>query len=169
MAVHILDQRFLSNKWRYLLQCGLATVSAVLVLLVMDTVANKVVMASLGASCFIAFCVPNKKASSTRLMLGGYIVGIAVGTLFYWLATIPWPDSMTILHEHSYVIFGGLAIGIAMFGMVITNTEHPPAASLALGLVLCEWQVLTVVVTLVEIVLLCVIKRLLKPILIDLL
>ena len=163
MAAPIFDQRFSGNKLRYFLQCLLATVSAVLVLLVLDTMANKVVMASLGASCFIAFCVPHKKASSPRFMVGGYIVGIAAGTLCYWL------DSMSFLHNHSDVVFGGLAIGIAMFVMVVTNTEHPPAASLALGLVLGEWQVLTLVVTLVEIVMLCVIKRLLKPILIDLL
>jgi len=67
------------------------------------------------------------------------------------------------------VIFGGLAIGLAMFGMVITNTEHPPAASLALGLVLGEWHLLTVMVALVEIVMLCILKKLLKPILINLL
>ncbi len=169
MAAPIFDQRFSGNKLRYFLQCLLATVSAVLVLLVLDTMANKVVMASLGASCFIAFCVPHKKASSSRFMVGGYIVGIAAGTLCYFLAETPWPDSLGVLHSHSDEIFGGLAIGLAMFAMVVTNTEHPPAASLALGLVLGEWQVLTLVVTLVEIVMLCVIKRLFKPILIDLL
>ena len=168
MATRIFDIRFSVNKWRYLMQCVLATVSAVLVLLVLDSMANKVVMASLGASCFIAFCVPHKRASSPRLMVGGYIVGIAVGTLFYFAKT-PWLNSMGFVHNNSDVIFGGLAIGLAMFVMVVTNTEHPPAASLALGLVLCEWQVLTVAVTLVEIVILCVIKRLFKPILIDLL
>ncbi len=45
MAAHIFDQRFSENKLRYFLQCLLATVSAVLVLLVLDTMANKVVMA----------------------------------------------------------------------------------------------------------------------------
>ena len=169
MAAYIFDQRFSGNKRRYLLQCILATVSAMVVLMVLNTMANKVVIASLGASCFIAFCVPHKRASSPRFLVGGYIVGIAAGTLCYWLAKTPWPNSLSILQSHSDVIFGGLAIGLAMFGMVITNTEHPPAASLALGLVLGEWQVLTVAVALVEIVLLCILKKLLKPILINLL
>lgn len=169
MAAPIFDKLFSGNKGRYFFQCILATVSAVLVLMVLNIMANKVVMASLGASCFIAFCVPNKKASGPRFLVGGYIVGIAAGTICYWIAKTPWPDSMSIMQSHSDVIFGGLAIGLAMFGMVVTNTEHPPAASLALGLVLGEWQLLTVAVALVEIVMLCVIKRLLKPILIDLL
>ena len=34
------------------------------------------------------------------------------------------------------IIFGSLATSMAMFVMVVTRTEHPPAAALALGLVL---------------------------------
>ncbi len=169
MAVSIFDQRFSRNKLRYLLQCVLATVSAMLVLTLLNTMANKVVIASLGASCFIAFCVPHKRASSPRFMIGGYLVGIAAGTLCFWAAKIAWADSLIVLQSHSDVIFGGLAIGLAMFGMVVTNTEHPPAASLALGLVLGEWQPLTVAVAMAEIVMLCILKKILKPLLINLL
>lgn len=165
----LFDRRISQNKLRYLLQCLLATVSAMLVLTVLSSVANKVVIASLGASCFIAFCVPHKKASSPRLMIGGYIVGIGVGTFCFWLAQLGWLNSFSVLQNHSDVIFGGLAIGLAMFLMVVTNTEHPPAASLALGFVLGEWQVLALVVAMVEIVMLCILKKLLKPLLIDLL
>jgi len=163
------DRRFSKNKLRYLLQCLLATVSAMVVLMVLNTMANKVVIASLGASCFIVFCVPHHRASSSRFLIGGYTVGIAAGTLCYWLAGVPWPDSVSFLQSHSDVIFGGLAIGLAMFLMVVTNTEHPPAASLALGLVLGEWHLLTVAVAMVEIVILCILKKLLKPLLINLL
>ena len=163
------DRQFSKNKLRYLLQCVLATISAILVLTVLNTIDNKVVIASLGASCFIAFCMPHHRASRPRFLIGGYIVGIAAGTLCYWLAKVPWPDSLGLLQSHSDVIFGGLAIGLAMFGMVVTNTEHPPAASLALGLVLGEWQLLTVGIAMVEIVMLCILKKLLKPVLINLL
>ena len=163
------DRRFSQNKLRYLLQCMLATISAMLVLTVLNTMANKVVIASLGASCFIAFCMPHHRASRPRLLIGGYIVGITAGTLCYWLSAVPWPGSLSFLLTYSDVIFGGLAIGLAMFLMVVTNTEHPPAASLALGLVLGEWNLLTVAVALVEIVMLCILKKLLKPVLINLL
>ena len=167
--MRIFDRRFSQNKLRYLLQCLLATVSAMLVLTVLSSMANKVVMASLGASCFIAFCVPHKRASSPRFMIGGYLVGIGAGALCYWLAKVPWPESVRLLQSQSDVIFGGLAIGLAMFIMVITNTEHPPAASLALGFVLGEWQPLTLAIAMIEIVMLCILKKLLKPLLIDLL
>ena len=169
MAMYLFDKRFSQNKLRYLLQCLLATISAMLVLTVLNTIANKVIIASLGASCFIAFGLPHHRASRPRFMIGGYLVGIAAGTLCCWLATTVFSEPQSTLPIYSSVIFGGVAIGLAMFLMVVTNTEHPPAASLALGLVLGEWQLLTLGIAMVEIVLLCILKRLLKPLLINLL
>ena len=163
------DKGFSKNKLRYFLQCLLATISAMLVLTVLDSITNEVVIASLGASCFIAFCVPHHRASSPRFMIGGYVVGIGVGTLCYWLSHMGWVGEVNFLQSHSDVIFGGLAIGLAMFIMVVTNTEHAPAASLALGFVLSEWGWMTIGLVMVEIVLLWVIKGLLKPLLINLL
>ncbi len=69
----------------------------------------------------------------------------------------------------SMVVFGALATGLAMFLMVVTKTEHPPAAALALGLVLNEWTLLTLVVVIVGVVALSICKQLVLPILMDLL
>jgi CBS-domain-containing membrane protein len=66
------------------------------------------------------------------------------------------------------IIFGALAISLAMFTMVVTRTEHPPAAALALGLVLNEWDPVTLVVVLVGVIGLSVIKRIVLPMLMDL-
>ena len=41
--------------------------------------------------------------------------------------------------EESVVLFGGLAVGVSIFVMVITDTEHPPAAAVALGFVISPW------------------------------
>jgi len=66
------------------------------------------------------------------------------------------------------VIFGAIAISLAMFTMVVTRTEHPPAAALALGLVLNEWSVLTLFVVLAGVIGLSIIKQLILPALLDL-
>jgi CBS-domain-containing membrane protein len=66
------------------------------------------------------------------------------------------------------IVFGALAISVAMFMMVVTRTEHPPAAALALGLVLNEWDLLTLAVVMAGIVALSIIKRLVLPMLLDL-
>jgi len=67
------------------------------------------------------------------------------------------------------IIFGSLATSVAMFVMVVTRTEHPPAAALALGLVLNEWNLLTLAVVLGGIIGLSLLKRMVLPILMDLL
>jgi len=66
------------------------------------------------------------------------------------------------------VICGASAISLAMFTMVVTRTEHPPAAALALGLVLNEWSFLTLVVILLGVIGLSVVKQLVLPALLDL-
>jgi len=162
------DGNFRSNKARYVLQCLLATVAVMVMLAVMSSIANPAVMAALGASAFIAFTMPETKSSQPRIMIGGYVAGIAVGSACCGLVLLlvgPAATQPTWLP----VVAGGVAVGLAIFAMVVTNTEHPPAASLTLGLVLGEWATLTVVVVLVGIVVLCAIKRLLRPVLRNLL
>lgn len=156
------------NVSRYLLQCALAGVFVLVLLLILDAVTQTVLIAALGASTFIAFAVPRSLHSDPRHMVGGYLVGIFSGCLMEMLnAAFSIPNLVT---AHAIMIlFGALAIGLAMFTMVMTKTEHPPAAALALGLVLNEWHLLTLLVVIGGVVALSLFKRLILPILMDLL
>lgn len=155
-----------NNLKRAVLQCGLAGAVVLVLLLVLDAVTQTVLIAALGASAFIAFAVPRSLHSSPRHLVGGYIVGILTGSLMDWLNTL---IALSGPAEHAVmVIFGALAISVAMLAMVITRTEHPPAAALALGIVLNEWNLLTLGVVLAGIVVLSIIKRLVLPMLLDL-
>jgi len=167
-SMQIFDSKFTQNKLWYLLQCLLATVSVLLVLLALDTISNTAITAALGASCFIVFTMPHAQVSRPRVLIGGYVVGLGAGTLCYFLSQLNWPASLFAM-EQSHLVFGALAVGLAIFVMVVTNTEHPPAASLALGLVLGKWAPVAIVVILVGIVALVLLKCLIKPILKDLL
>ena len=110
MALDI-DRHFRrDNINRYILQCGLAGLVVLVLLLVLDTVTQTVLIAALGA----------------------------------------------------------VAISLAMFTMVVTRTEHPPAAALALGLVLNEWTLLTLLVALLGVIGLSIVKQLVLPALLDL-
>ncbi len=53
--------------------------------------------------------------------------------------------------------------------MVVTKTEHPSAAALALGYVLNEWDFSTILVILAGIVAISIVKEVCKPFLINLL
>ncbi|MGI9199857.1 MAG: HPP family protein [Woeseiaceae bacterium] len=151
---------------RYALQCSMAGAVVLLLLLVLDIVTQTVLIASLGASAFIAFAIPRSLLSGHRHMIGGYIVGMLTGVIMASLNN--WIDPPGGWDHAVMVLFGALAISTAMFLMVVTRTEHPPAASLALGLVLNEWTLVTLIVVLTGVVLLSIVKRLVLPILLDL-
>lgn len=164
--MRLFDPKFRRQWHRYLGQCGLATVASVVLLLVFEGIAGDIVIASLGASIFIAFTMPHRRVSSPRFMIGGYVVGAAAGTAAYWLSQVGWSDPVVVRAD---VVFGALAIGLAIVLMVVTNTEHPPAASVALGLAGEEWSLPALAGVMVGIVLLTLVKRAMRRMLIDLL
>jgi CBS-domain-containing membrane protein len=152
---------------RYALQCGLAGFVVLILLLILDAVTQTVLIAALGASAFIAFVVPRSLHSGPRHMIGGYAIGIVAGCLMATIESAMNVQGAGAAHA-VMVIFGAMAISLAMFTMVVTRTEHPPAAALALGLVLNEWDLLTIAVVMAGIVALSLIKRLVLPMLLDL-
>jgi len=165
----VFDEKFRRNKVRYVFQCILATMAVFFVLLVLDAMTDAAVIASLGATSFIVFTMPGAHLSRPRFLIGGYLVGIAAGGLCYSLSLVPSLAQLPIVREIPYVVFGALAVGLAILVMVVTDTEHPPAAGLALGLVLDEYNHRTVAVVLIGVVALFIIKTVLRPVLKDLL
>lgn len=163
----LFDPGFRKNRSRYIIQCLLATVVIYLVLLALDTVTQTVLISALGASTFICFTMPHVKSSEPRYLVGGYIIGTCVGGFislasdYSFFGFIP-PQVIPIL-------FGAVATGLAIFLMVLTDTEHPPAAALALGYVLNEWDVLTVFVILTGIISIAMFKEISRKFMINLL
>ena len=101
-------------------------------------------------------------------MIGGYLAGIISGALMSTL-NMAFEFSDIVLAHVSLIVFAALATGLAMFLMVVTRTEHPPAAALALGLVLNHWTPLTLLVVIGGVIALSICNRLVLPILMDLL
>jgi len=118
-----LDEKF-SVHWRqYVLQSLGAAVVVFLVLLLLD-IEHVVVIASLGSSAFIVFAMPKAITARPRNLVGGQISGFLVGSLF-GLA----PHSSLL----SSALVYALCVGVAILVMVVSDTEHPPAAGTALG------------------------------------
>ncbi|RKD34157.1 hypothetical protein BET03_07655 [Thermohalobacter berrensis] len=69
-----------------------------------------------------------------------------------------------------YIFLGSIAVGITILLMTITNTEHPPAVGMSLGLVLSKWSYITIMTILFCVVFMWLVKILLvkKDLLIDL-
>ena len=61
-----------------------------------------------------------------------------------------------------------LSIGLAIFIMIITNTEHPPASVTALAITIQGWTFSTILVTLITVIILLITKYIANPWLKDL-
>lgn len=160
--MRLFDEKFLKHPLEYIIQWSLATLSVFVILIFLNTISSATIVASLGASSFIAFTVPHAQSSRARYLIGGYVMGTISGLFCNYIYSQVIPAGFTILGQPSYTFFCAAAVGIAMFLMVITNFEHPPAAALALGLVVDKASQKSVLVALVGIITLSIIKTLLK-------
>ncbi len=161
----LIDPRFKKNPFHYIVQCLLAVAFLAIILLALDAVFHTVMIASFGATSFIVFAMPRLKICTPRRLIGGYVVGILSGVVCSMAYTALAGGSGALILSG---LFGALAVGISIFLMTITNTEHPPAAGLALGLVYEGADLMTLLVILLGVLLLTAIKMLFKKYLINL-
>lgn len=141
----LLDPDFWRYAWNYVFQCFLATATVVGVLLVLDYTDQTAIIASIGASAFIVFTSPGSQPAAYRSLLGGYSVGVVSGVACTILGRAISPLS-SICWAGTPVVMGGVAVGLSTFLMVLTDTEHPPAAGIALALVLNRWNAVSLLV-----------------------
>lgn len=89
-----------------------------------------VVISAMGATAFIVFAMPTAASAQTRNVIGGHLVGLIVGVIFYYT-------------NMAFYIEFPLVIAIAIFIMVALDFEHPPAAGTALAVLINEvsWDV----------------------------
>ncbi len=78
-AWRLFDDKLREHRGQYLKQTLMATVSMLVVLLLLDLVEQTVLIASLGASTFIVFSMPHTKRAKPRYTIGGYVVGALAG------------------------------------------------------------------------------------------
>ena len=83
-----------------------------------------VIIVSIGATAFIVVTMPGKIVAQPRSVIGGHLIGLLSGALFTFV-----PQSSML---PSIVIYS-IAVGVSIFLMVATDTEHPPASGTALG------------------------------------
>lgn len=152
----------------YVYQSVLATVAILIILLFLDVISHTAIIATLGSSVFLVFTRPRAYASRLRPLLGGYLIGTTVGVFFYYLSLLPSLVSLPVSTSSVYVVFSALAVGGAIFLMVITNAEHAPAAGMALGLVMNSWDYTTIVFIFTAVLALAIVRHVFKPLMIDL-
>ena len=164
----IIDKKFRKNTTKYIFQCILATLTFLAILLFLDILNEIAIITALGASTFIVFTMPKQYSSDPRRLIGGYLIGLVVGFIFYSISTSYFIEDIITNHTTSFIIFGSTAVGFSIFIMAITNSEHAPAAGIALGLVINKWDYLTIIYIILAILWMYGIKTLLRKYLMDL-
>lgn len=167
--MRIFDIKVKNNLFKAVFQCVLAMIVMYLLLFFIDFATYPAILASMGATIFIVFTMPDAYVSSPRALIGGYLVGILTGIICSFLYSLDISKMLSITDYQANISLAAFAVGLSIFVMISTDTEHPPASGLALGLVINEWDFLTVVLLIVLILSLTVIKKMLSPFLVDLL
>lgn len=168
--MNIIDQKVRKNLFNYVFQCLLATGILAIALLFLNVVTETALIASLGATAFIVFAMPKTYASSPRRLIGGYTIGISIGIICFYVGT--WIRPLSILNQyinhHSPIFLAAIAVGLSIFIMTITNTEHAPAAGISLGLVINQWNETSILFIIIVMLIMVGINYFLRPVLINL-
>lgn len=168
LVMKIFDEKARRNIRPYFIQCGLASVTILVILIFLDVIKHTAIIATLGSSVFLIFALPSAYSSRPRPLLGGYLIAILIGSLFYFLSTLSILERMPISVHTIYIVLGAIAVGLAIFVMVVTDTEHAPAAGMSLGLVLNTWDYKTLLFVIAAVGLLALIRHLFRSWLVDL-
>lgn len=141
-----------------LIQSLLALISIFIVLIIL-TVEEAVIVASIGATAFIVFAMPRSIPARPRNVIGGHLAGIITGSL---CALIPHQQYWAAIAVYS------LSVGITMFLMVVTETEHPPAGGTALGIAIGGFSPYVTITMAISVLVLSLIHRSFRRYLTDL-
>lgn len=155
----LLDANFRENYRSYILQSALAGLALFTVLLFLSIARHAVIVAALGSTAFIVFATPSSSTAKFRNVVGGHAVGIFSG----FMGSLNASGGI-----HIIALSYSLAVALAVFLMVVTDTEHPPAAGTALGIAMSGFSIELGVFTLLSAVALSISHRILRPWLRDL-
>ncbi len=75
-----IDDKFFSYRKQYFIQSGYAAVSIFIITFILYN--NPIVIASIGATAFIVFSMPNSITAQPRRIIGGHLVGFILGSCF---------------------------------------------------------------------------------------
>ena len=167
-AIRLIDESFLKAPGKYILQSLLAVSAMMIILHFLGFLTRAAIVAALGSSTFIVFTMPNSVSAQPKRLIGGHVVGLLCGLLGYYIF-VGGPLGERFENTERILWFAmALSIGLSVFLMTITNTEHPPAAGTAIGIVAYDWSEQTIIFVVIFAISLSIVKRLLSRFLVDL-
>ena len=166
--MYLFDRAFRRAPKSYIRQSLLAALVVAIILLFFRMLGGFVIVAALGASTFIVFAMPSSITAEPRRLIGGHAVGLLSGALCYLVFLSGYLGELTTNQDTLFILTGALSVGLAIFLMTITDTEHPPAATTAIGIIASGWSYKIALFVLLSALCLALARRLLRPHLKDL-
>ena len=139
----------ISKDRTFWLHLGIQTSAAVvfmwLMLMGLDKISASTIIwaagaSSLASSSYLVFCVPHSVVAHPLKIIGSYVIAMTVGEMMrlfanYFCDILP---LCQIGHPsmHIFEVAAAISVGIALLLMVLCKSEHPPAAGLAVVMVL---------------------------------
>lgn len=164
----LIDEKFRKYPLAYLVQPVMAGLVIMVLMLFQHRLDSSALVAALGASAFTVFTIPHAKSAQSKVLVGGYICGVVAGVACRMLLAAEWlpqPGGDLVIMQ---IIIAGASVALAMLLMVVLDLEHPPAAAVALGLVVGPWQPWNVAYVMAAITALSLIRHCLTRVLKDL-
>ena len=160
--MHLIDRAFIRRPRHYIIQSLLAAAALLIILYFVEFLTHAAIVAALGSSAFIVFAMPHSVTAQPRRLIGGHIIGLISGIFCNFVILNLLLGRFAIEWEWITWLVYALAVGLSIFLMTITNTEHPPASGTALGVAAHGYSWQTVVFILACAVALAVIRRLFR-------
>ena len=163
MEQKIFDPNLKERLPNFIIQSLAAGVTvAILIALYHSIIDYGIVIASIGASSFIIFCMPNHITALPRRAIGGHFVGIISGGIG-WSILQYFGETTTFIMSIAY----GLSVSVAVFLMVSFDAEHAPAAGTAIAVATLGVDISTMFI-LLAVIFMSLIKKILGQKLVDL-
>lgn len=103
-------------NWKPLAAAAGGTIAIAILLLLGDVMSISLLMAPFGASCVIAFVLPDSPLAKARSIIGGHVISAGVG--------------LVMLHLFGTSIWSlAFSVGLSILLMQYTRTVHPPAGA----------------------------------------
>jgi len=166
--IDLVDKNFLSNPLKYIIQCFLASLTLFTILIFENALFSPVIVVAVASSAFTIFIFPHRPISTPRKVVGGHTIAIITSMVIIGLNDV-WGFGFTV-GELGVMgsMLASLSVGISSLVMVLTNTEHPPAAGTAFGLVIYPISLSAILFIISTVIILSVVKRAMRSSLIDL-
>jgi len=134
VSPYLLDPKFRHRYEQCFLRAFLAFLAMAIILLFVESPSSAAIAAGLGSSVVGIFINPNGATARLRAMVGGHTMALLLGSVFSFILFAGSIETFTVDHSQFHALIMALSVGLLFLVMAITDTDHPPAGGIAIGM-----------------------------------